>query len=233
MISTGVISQVALIERKNGDTLSMPVRQKRCHSPTDTSSSYFSLKCVKLDQDEENIAPAQCTTQDTQIHTDLQVLSKRGKVNRSVLQLKFEQTSPIKYTGPALPCQVAGYDSLTKRAVVGDEREHDHIPSAAAVRTSLEMHLQRKLVPAERAIVRRRATAVEVPKTVHQNSRTYKGRNNPAQIRKDAENLRAAAERDVAMLAENLKKEGKTPEEIRACIDQIHARNAIFGIYTL
>jgi filamentous hemagglutinin len=185
-----------------------------------------SAKCARVDEG----TPAY-KTQETSISAELRTLTVQEKDNHPLQKLNFTRISPIKYQGPVLECQVAGYDSLAARAKVGDGREHDHIPSNAAVKTYLEKKLRRKLTYEESTLVRKRATAVEVDKQVHRQSRTYKGRNTRAQIQRDAENLRAAAEQDIKVLEENLTQKGMAKEEIQKCIANIHARNILFGIY--
>lgn len=84
---------------------------------------------------------------------------------------------------------MGSYKELKDRSVVGDSLEHDHIPSYAALRTAKEKELGRKLTPEEDKLLYQNATAVEVPKDVHQAGPTYGGKNTEAQIQKDAMDL--------------------------------------------
>jgi filamentous hemagglutinin len=227
-----VIAPVSLgVNQNMADILLSPPPKKRTHSQTQTSELYISVKCAKLEEAGETSSP-QYEAQDAQTVTDLLALAEQKSTDKNPLKkLNFTRISPIKYQGPVLECQVAGYDSLAARAEVGDEREHDHIPSNAAVKAYLEKNLRRKLTYEESTLVKKRATAVEVHKHVHRQSRTYKGRNTRAQIQRDAENLRAAAEQDIKVLKENLMQQGISEEEIQKCIANIHSRNVLFGIY--
>ncbi|MCL1528823.1 hypothetical protein, partial [Xanthomonas nasturtii] len=74
------------------------------------------------------------------------------------------------------------------------------------------------------------STAIEVPKDVHKESPTYKGRNTPSQIEKDASDLCAAACRDINDLRTNLLKRGYDKSEIEAAVEKIVRRNQEIGI---
>ncbi|WP_153043202.1 hypothetical protein [Xanthomonas nasturtii] len=111
-----------------------------------------------------------------------------------------------------------------------DNLEHDHIPSFAAVRAAKEKELGRKLSSEEERVLYNESTAIEVPKDVHKDSPTYKGRNTPSQIEKDANDLCAAACRDINELKTNLLKRGYDKGEIEAAVEKIVRRNREIGI---
>lgn len=159
-------------------------------------------------------------------------IEKNGKT-LSKLGLNLTEITPIKYQGPALTCQVAGHGSLDGRALKGDELQHDHIPSIAAIKIALEGKLKRRLNEKESKLIYDRATTVELPDAVHALSRTYKWRNTQQRIAKDAENLYEAARKDIKYLKVNLMKLGVEEEEIALCIQLIHQRNVNLGLYDL
>lgn len=73
----------------------------------------------------------------------------------------------------------------------------DHRPSYAAQKKALENELGRELSPEEAAALKRDTPAVATPRGDHQQkSRTYGGRNTPAQIEEDARDLERARQLD-------------------------------------
>ncbi len=128
------------------------------------------------------------------------------------------------------PLDVSSYKELKDRAVVGDGLEHDHIPSFAALRTAKENELGRKLTPAEEKALYQNATAVEVPKDVHQAGPTYGGKNTAAQVQQDALDLCGAVCRDTDALRTNMIERGYDPVLVDDAVKQIIDRNRQTGV---
>jgi hypothetical protein len=136
----------------------------------------------------------------------------------------------VHNAGHVKPLDVGTYSDLKKGAKVGDNLEHDHIPSSAALKKAKEHELGRKLTPQEARDVHEQGLAIEVPKDVHAKGDTYKGKNTPAKIDADAADLSAAAERDYATQSQNLIDAGYPPEDVAAAIDKMRAANNERGI---
>ncbi len=133
--------------------------------------------------------------------------------------------------GPVKEFDTGSYKDLKKGEVVGDGLQHDHIPSSAAVIRARENELGEKLTPAQRRAVHNDAAAVEISDLLHSQSRTFRGRNTPAQIEMDATDLRGAMERDLRTLRGNLQTEGRlSPERIDTVIQSIRDLNLKRGI---
>ncbi|EBW6362408.1 hypothetical protein DPU24_16545 [Salmonella enterica subsp. enterica serovar Oranienburg] len=125
---------------------------------------------------------------------------------------------------------VGSYKDLKKGSVIGDGLEHDHIPSFAALRKTKENELGRKLTPAEEKALYQNATAVEVPKDVHQSGPTYGGKNTAAQVQQDAIDLCGAVCRDTDALRRNMIERGYDPKQVDDAIKQIIDRNRQTGV---
>ena len=123
------------------------------------------------------------------------------------------------------PLDVGSYKELKARAVVGDGLEHDYIPSFAAIRQAKENELGRKLTPAEERTLFNNATAIEVPKDVHQAGPTYGGKNTPSQVKQDAMNLCGSECRDTDALRKNMLDRGYDSKLVDDAIKQIKERN--------
>ncbi|WP_422047304.1 VENN motif pre-toxin domain-containing protein [Rosenbergiella epipactidis] len=128
------------------------------------------------------------------------------------------------------PLDVGSYKELKAREVVGDGLEHDHIPSFAAIRQAKEYELGRKLTPAEEKNLYNNATAIEVPKDVHQAGPTYGGKNTPSQVKQDAINLCGAECRDTEALRKNMLDRGYNSEMVDDAIRQLKERNTQIGV---
>ena len=126
---------------------------------------------------------------------------------------------------------VGTFRELKAKAKVGDGLEHDHIPSFAALKKAEETRLGRPLTPTETKKLYAEATAVEVPRDVHQAGPTYGGKNTAEQIMKDAENLYEAVKRDTDALRKNMIEKGYDPKLIEDAINKIKTRNKEKGIY--
>jgi filamentous hemagglutinin len=133
-------------------------------------------------------------------------------------------------TGPVQPLDVDTYAALRNRAVSGDQLEHDHVPSGAALRMAAEAAKGKRLTDAERREIYDRAATVELPRSVHQATRTYGGRNTPAQVAADAADLAAAAEADYKDRIALMLQHGYSPAEVRAAILRLIAMNRERGI---
>ncbi|WP_149261922.1 hypothetical protein [Actinomadura sp. K4S16] len=133
-------------------------------------------------------------------------------------------------TGNVKPLDVGTYADLKKREKVGDNLEHDHIPSSAALKKSKEKDLGRKLTPQEAKAVHDQGTAIEVPKNVHAKGDTWRGKNTQEKIEVDAADLSTAAERDYTTTRKNLIDEGYSPEAVDAAIKKMREANRKKGI---
>ncbi|WP_423199806.1 hypothetical protein [Cupriavidus sp. H19C3] len=132
---------------------------------------------------------------------------------------------------PVNALDVGKYGDLAPRSV-GDGLSPDHIPSFAAVRTKVEGELGRPLTPTEATQLRNRTNTLVIGTDAHQEvSRTYGGRNTPAQIVKDASDLGAAARRDQAVMEPRLLKEGYTQQQIDEAFERLHRMNRADGLY--
>ena len=140
-----------------------------------------------------------------------------------------EHDAPDRVTpnadGPVQPLDVDTYANLRRRAEVGDELEHDHVPSAAALIRARELALGRRLKPHERTRIYDDAATIELPASVHRATRTYGGRNTPEQITADAADLSAAAHADYADRIALLLERGHSLEEIETAIGDLIAMN--------
>ncbi|WP_256097817.1 VENN motif pre-toxin domain-containing protein, partial [Pseudomonas poae] len=128
------------------------------------------------------------------------------------------------------PLDVGSYKDLKKGEVVGDGLEHDHIPSFSALRKAKENELGRKLTPAEEKMLYQNATAVEVPKDVHQAGPTYGGKNTAAQVQQDSLDLCGAVCRDTDALRINMLERGYDPKLVDEAIKKIVDRNRQAGV---
>lgn len=134
-------------------------------------------------------------------------------------------------TGAVRELDVDSFSELRRRAVSGDRMQHDHIPSFAALKRALELERGVELDADEERILYQSAACVELRNELHFLSRTYGGRNTAEQIELDAQDLRAAAERDYATLRENLTNTNDyTPVEIDEVIGRLRALNERLGI---
>jgi filamentous hemagglutinin len=125
---------------------------------------------------------------------------------------------------------VGSYSDLKAREVVGDNLEHDHIPSFAAIKKAKENELGRPLTDTETKNLYQNATTVEVPKDVHAAGPTYKGKNTPAQVQQDAADLCGAVCRDTDSLRKNMLERGYDQKLVDDAIKQIIERNRQTGV---
>lgn len=110
---------------------------------------------------------------------------------------------------PELKCgEVETYSELKKKRAK-PKFERDHVPSAAAMKAAA-FKSNPGLSADGRACVKRRlkaqALTIAIPKGLHRGtSRTCGGRNTKDQIRTDSEDLKGAAEKDLARIQDKLK----------------------------
>ncbi|NRA24851.1 MAG: hypothetical protein HRU08_10345, partial [Oleispira sp.] len=156
-------------------------------------------------------------------------LGKKGNVPK--VDTDFEIGGQSNINGPVSELDVDSYKELKRRDVVGDDLEHDHIPSSAAIIRNQENELG-PLTAAERRQIHNEGTSVEVPKEVHADSRTYRGRNTQEQINEDAKDLAAAACRDCDVFRENAINHGMEIDSVDSAIDKMHEQNVGGGVYT-
>ncbi len=145
-----------------------------------------------------------------------------------------EHDAPDRVTpdadGPVEALDVGSYAELRRRALRGDALEHDHIPSAAALIRARERALRRELRPEEVRDLYNNASTIELPSSVHRSTRTYGGRNTPEQIRGDAADLSAAANRDYSDRIALLLEDGVPLDDIESAIRALIAINRERGI---
>jgi hypothetical protein len=144
--------------------------------------------------------------------------------------LAGDQTVLVHNASHVKVLDVGTYSDLKKGAKVGDNLEHDHIPSSAALKKAKEQELGRKLTPQEARDIHEQGLTIEVPKDVHAKGDTYKGKNTQARIDADAADLGVAAERDYATQSQNLIDAGYNADDVAAAIDKMRAANNARGI---
>lgn len=125
---------------------------------------------------------------------------------------------------------VGAYEDLKKGEIVGDELEHDHIPPFAALKKSKEVELGRPLTDVETKKLYQNATAVEIPKDVHQTGPTYGGKNTASQVQQDVMDLCGAVCSDTDALRNNMIERGYDPMQVDDAIKQIIERNRQMGV---
>lgn len=125
--------------------------------------------------------------------------------------------------GPVQVGEVVSQREFKRCSVVGDNIEGDHSPSAAALIAAKERELGRELKPDEIRQVTLDGTVVAVPKDVHAESRTFKGRNTPQQIDQDSLDFIVAACKDAVCRANSLRKKGVSEAEIKRINDAVIA----------
>jgi hypothetical protein len=144
---------------------------------------------------------------------------------------------------PSLSCPIAKYEvgsykELLDRAQVGDDMQHDHIPSFASLRESFKAQLGRDLKPEEALALYQNASCIELPTAVHKAGRTFGGKNNVEQIAEDAKDLGKAAQKDMqaykdvadaALLAKQLSQ--SEYDKFMGALAKVNARNKMLGLY--
>ncbi len=152
-------------------------------------------------------------------------------------------SAPKIPSSPALSCPVAKYDvgsfkELLDRAQVGDDMQHDHIPSFASLRENFKAKLGRDLKPEEYQALYQNASCIELPTAVHKAGRTFGGKNNVDQIAEDAKDLGKAAQKDMKAYkdvadAALLNKEISQAEynKFIGALAKVDARNKMLGLY--
>ncbi|RZF29098.1 LysM peptidoglycan-binding domain-containing protein [Paraburkholderia sp. UYCP14C] len=132
---------------------------------------------------------------------------------------------------PVSALEVGTYGELAPRSI-RDGLSPDHIPSFAAIRTSVEADLGRPLTPAEATQLRNGTNTLVIDTDIHQQvSRTYGGRNSPSQIATDAADLGAAARRDQVTLQKQLLDRGYTQRQIDEAFIKLDQANKAKGLY--
>jgi hypothetical protein len=107
----------------------------------------------------------------------------------------------------------------------------DHMPSAAAVEAKYR-NSGLKLSDIDMASIKKDVAALIIPASVHQKcSETYGGRNSPAQIQKDAKDLKGAVDRNMQAIRGCLKDEGFSDAEIDKAHQEMHQINIRMGVY--
>lgn len=107
----------------------------------------------------------------------------------------------------------------------------DHMPSAAAVEAYIRNSGVR-MTDKEIASRKKDVAALIIPKWVHQKcSETYGGRNNPAQVAKDAKDLKGAVDRNMDAIRGCLREEGFSDAEVDKAHQEMHQINIKMGLY--
>ncbi|WP_157057572.1 hypothetical protein [Loktanella sp. 3ANDIMAR09] len=136
------------------------------------------------------------------------------------------RNTPDPYEGPVEIGQTTTYGDSVERAVVGDGRTGDHMPSRAAMQQRVETEIGRPLTTEEANSLRDRTGCVIVTGSGHCSmSNTYGGRNNADRILNDSENLRASADADFTAMEPDLRAQGMTQAEIDAARIRLHHLN--------
>ncbi|CRY69812.1 PAAR/S-type pyocin domain-containing protein [Yersinia pekkanenii] len=129
--------------------------------------------------------------------------------------------------------EVELYSDFKRRSREG-KYEADHMPSAAAVREYLKANAP-EMLPDDIDMAVQNVAAIVVPKAIHQKlSETYGGRNtrnDAAQIKQDALDLRAAVDRNLDAIKPALKNHGATESQIEAARTKMHKLNSDMGLY--
>lgn len=98
---------------------------------------------------------------------------------------------------PVKEWNYGSYQELTKNSMPFDKFENDHIPSSAAILMYLSLRDNKtitKNTPLRKTIINN-STSLTILKTLHKNSRTYKGRNNLLK-EEDSKNLKLSTIKD-------------------------------------
>ncbi|HII3694953.1 TPA: VENN motif pre-toxin domain-containing protein, partial [Pasteurella multocida] len=159
----------------------------------------------------------------------LQKAKEAERLGNSAEALKY-QREVAKQLDYVRELEVGSYNSLKKREKIGDNLEHDHIPSFAAIKRNREIELGRPLTRVEIKKLRDEGTAVELPKEIHKDSRTYSGKNTSSQIEGDASDLCKAQMCDLSKLRSNLLNRGYDEKMVNDVINKIIERNKRLGI---
>lgn len=161
-------------------------------------------------------------------------LAKKARQSSSGTK-RLDETKPdLKKTkkkpkDPVKEYDVGSYKSLKRREVVKDGMQHDHIPSWAAIKRAKEIELRRPLKKHEINELYNNATAVELTDAMHRAGRTWGRKNSPDQIAADAQDLGAAAKRDLEALVQNMIDAGVPEVDIEHVLRNIMERNSILG----
>jgi hypothetical protein len=124
------------------------------------------------------------------------------------------------------PLDVGTYGDLRGRGAVGDDLTPDHIPSFAAMRAKVERDSGQTLSRSEALDLRNLTNCVTISGCQHrESSRTYGGRNTPAQIQEDSQNLRLAQDRDLAALRTRLLLDGHTERQVEEAFERLRQAN--------
>lgn len=126
--------------------------------------------------------------------------------------------------------EVELYSDFKRRSRQG-KYEADHMPSRAAVEAVL-VEMYPSFSTSEIRKMSDDVASIVIPKEVHQKiSETYGGRNKPEQIRSDAQDLRAAVDRNLDAIKPALKEYGATEKQIETARDKLHKLNIEMGLY--
>jgi len=167
----------------------------------------------------------------------LRVVDVRGREcpNSGKKGSESEDEPESEGTKPVREGDVDSFENLQRRAVKGDNLEHDHIPAKAAVRDAINAQrkaqgLGRLTEPQEQRLYNR-LTALEVTHDTHAAGRTYKNRGGGDRQAADAKNLRVAAERDMAAHRETVQQQNGDPKQVDDWAARVHEKNAGIGLY--
>lgn len=126
---------------------------------------------------------------------------------------------------------VGKYQELKKNSDIGDGLDHDHIPSVKAIIKSMEVRRGKEISHEEIRLIHKNANAIAVARKLHLNSRTFGGRNTKTQIDKDADDLGAAAAKDLEVFKKNALELGHSEDDINHAMEELHECNRRAGLY--
>lgn len=124
---------------------------------------------------------------------------KDNQILRELTQSNFDNlmlsaSNPVQYK------DTGSYRALYSRMMVGDDLEHDHIPSSKAVLKYVTSKLGDGFssTKSSRSKIHQNSSTIEVPSKLHRLGRTHGGKNSTIKIALDAKDLKKASFKDMA-----------------------------------
>ncbi|WP_445611949.1 S-type pyocin domain-containing protein [Hafnia alvei] len=126
--------------------------------------------------------------------------------------------------------EVELYSDFKRRSRQG-KYEADHMPSAAAVKEYLRSKYP-DFKESQIEALSKDVASIVIPKEMHRKvSETFGGRNKPEQIKADAQDLRAAVDRNLDAIKPALKEHDATDQQIEVAREKMHKINDSMGLY--
>lgn len=126
--------------------------------------------------------------------------------------------------------EVELYSDFKRRSRQG-KYEADHMPSAAAVKEYLRSNYP-DFKESQIEALSKDVASIVIPKEMHRKvSETFGGRNKPEQIKADAQDLRAAVDRNLDAIKPALKEHDATDQQIEVAREKMHKINDSMGLY--